>query len=318
MLKLRKSLVAFIFCSIFIHLLAWSGLELFPKRQNLKTRPKAVEVVILDSTEKKSPQDQKDKISQQVVDQSKKALNDEEPDKARFLSRHNQKVERETRAKNFGVFSNAAQQGAKSSGASVTSRNNSKKSTFHKKFEHGHLPSLAALKPDFNLGPPAPPNGQEGSAGNPSQTDDHLKDTPIGIQTLLSTKEFVYFSYYNRIKEKIRQYWEPNIRENVKMAVRRGRSIASVRDRVTKVLITLDKNGTLIQVQVLGESGIVELDSAAVDAFKSAAPFPNPPQGMIESDGNIRIRWDFILEASSFNPTPNQEDQNGSQGDKVV
>ncbi|MCB0361740.1 MAG: energy transducer TonB, partial [Bdellovibrionales bacterium] len=76
------------------------------------------------------------------------------------------------------------------------------------------------------------------------------------------------------------------------------------RDRITRVLITLDKNGSLIQVQVLGQSGLVELDSAAVDAFRAAAPFPNPPQGMVEHDGNIRIRWDFILEASLYYPLP--------------
>jgi len=38
-----------------------------------------------------------------------------------------------------------------------------------------------------------------------------------GMQTLLSTREFVYYSYYARIKEAIRQHWEPNVREKVKL-----------------------------------------------------------------------------------------------------
>ena len=50
-------------------------------------------------------------------------------------------------------------------------------------------------------------------------------------------------------------------------------------------------------VQVLNDSGIRDLDDAAVEAFKEAAPFPNPPEGIVESDGTIKIRWDFILEA---------------------
>ena len=81
------------------------------------------------------------------------------------------------------------------------------------------------------------------------------------------------------------------------MAIRKGRSIASSQDRITRVLITLDRNGTLVSIKIIGESGIGELDAAAVDAFRSASPFPHPPQGMIETDGNIHIRWDFILEA---------------------
>jgi TonB family protein len=213
------------------------------------------------------------------------------------LSQHNQRVQEETRAQATGKFTNLAQPGTPQPG-DTDGEKREEITKNQKRPKGGHLPDLSALKPDFSLTPDLRVTPPELPAGRPSQTDDYLKDTKLGIQTLLSTKEFVYYSYYNRIKEKIRQHWEPTIRENVRMAIRRGRSIASTRDRVTRVLITLDKDGTLLQVQVLGESGILELDEAAVQAFKEAAPFPNPPQGMVEQDGYIRIRWDFILEAS--------------------
>jgi len=58
----------------------------------------------------------------------------------------------------------------------------------------------------------------------------------------------------------------------------------------------------LIKVQVIGRSGIQDLDDAAVEAFKAAAPFPNPPKGIVDEDGTIRIRWDFILEANNRMP----------------
>ena len=48
---------------------------------------------------------------------------------------------------------------------------------------------------------------------------------------------------------------------------------------------------------MVGQSGVTDLDEAAMEAFKQAAPFPNPPKGIVEKDGRIRIRWDFILEA---------------------
>jgi protein TonB len=76
-----------------------------------------------------------------------------------------------------------------------------------------------------------------------------------------------------------------------------GRTIASVEDRLTKVIIILDQKGTLIKVQVLDGSGVQDLDDAAVEAFRAAAPFPNPPKGIIDPDGTIKIRWDFVLEA---------------------
>ena len=40
-----------------------------------------------------------------------------------------------------------------------------------------------------------------------------------------------------------------------------------------------------------------ELDDAAVEAFRQAAPFPNPPKGLIETDGTIKIRWNFVVES---------------------
>ena len=127
-----------------------------------------------------------------------------------------------------------------------------------------------------------------------------LKELPKGMETVLSTREFLYYSYYSRIKGKIRQYWEPIIKKKVAKILRQGRSIASAQDRITKIVIVLNDRGILEKVQVLGESGLRDLDSAAVEAFRAAAPFPNPPRGMVEGDGKIRIRWDFILEARNL------------------
>ena len=78
---------------------------------------------------------------------------------------------------------------------------------------------------------------------------------------------------------------------------RQGRTIASDRDHTTKLLIILSENGSLVNVQVLGESGVHDLDDAALEAFRSAAPFPNPPKGIIEADKTVKIRWDFVLES---------------------
>ena len=293
--KLTNSIAIFLLCSLFLHLGIWGGMQIFRSQPTALPAP-AVEVVIMETEKKPQPSQPEDKISQQIVEQDKNRLNDEMPDKARFLSRHNQRVEKETRAAKSGKFENTAKAGAPKPGSRDGDKQEKPKKNL-KALTNGQLPTLAALRPNFSPTPPGPTKPNQQPPGTPSQTDDYLKDTQIGVQTLLSTREFVYYSYYARIKEKIRQHWEPTVKANVQRVVRQGRTIASARDRRTRVLITLDKNGTLLQVQVIGESGIMELENAAIDAFRAAAPFPNPPQGMVEQDGHIRIRWDFILEA---------------------
>jgi len=162
-------------------------------------------------------------------------------------------------------------------------------------------PTLKDLVPSFKPGPPPIVSNEtaQGGGEGPSATDDHLKNIATGMQTLLSTREFVYYSYYNRIKDKLRQYWEPKIKEKMERILRQGRTIASSSDRITRIVIILDNKGTLVKIQVVGQSGVQDLDEAAIEAFRAAAPFPNPPKGIVEQDGTIKIRWDFILEANT-------------------
>ena len=245
--------------------------------------------------------------ARQIVEQSEKRINDEKDPKAKFLSRFDQRVAHETRAVQTGKFQNDAKQGAAPKNAATKSeqlhpnQKNAPKTVATKArpttFDNvDGLPTLAALKPQFHWDKP------EVGLPNPgpvSQTDDHLKDIETGPQTLLSSREFLYYSYYTRIKDRLRIFWEPKIKEKVSRIFLAGRHIASNEEKITRLVITLDEGGKLIRVQVLGESGLKDLDDAAVEAFQQAAPFPNPPSGIVDKDKTIKIRWDFILEAGS-------------------
>ncbi len=136
----------------------------------------------------------------------------------------------------------------------------------------------------------------QNAGGSSSQTKDYLPDTEKGMETILSTQEFVYFTYYNRIRNQLNQYWEPKIKEKMIHMFKKGRKIASKEDQITKVLITLNTKGELVKVKILSESGTQELDEVALEAFKLAAPFPNPPKGIANENGVIEIRWDFVVE----------------------
>jgi protein TonB len=275
------------------------------------------EVELIDAAEllRKTQKPQDDKLKGQIVEQSDQRLNDEAPEESRFLSRFNQKVVQETQAAQKGKFKNTA-----SRDGTAGTEKPAKKSPSHNEAQvaeskpdktkssqknvltsndgipvRSGKPSLKDLTPSFK--PMARALENETAGGGASATDDHLKNVPTGMQTLLSTREFVYYTYYNRIKDKLRQYWEPKIKEKMEKILRQGRTIASTSDKITRIVILLDDKGTLVRVQVLNPSGVTDLDDAAIEAFKAAAPFPNPPKGIVETDGMIRIRWDFILEA---------------------
>lgn len=279
--------------SLLLHVSSYVSLKWVP-------RPRAplaeeIEVTILD------PKDRADlpTDAQQIVDQSEKPLNDEVPKDTKYLSRNNQRVEKETRAAAHGAFANrdnGTPQPAQNTPPKPTSAKKEVASDQPKDAGAGPVPKLKDLTHKYSWHT----QDTAAQAGRGlSTTDDYLKDKATGNETLLNTREFVYFSYYSRIKERLRMYWEPKIKGKMQRILAQGRKLASDQDHITRVIITLDSQGTLVRVQVVGESGVRDLDDAAIEAFQAAAPFPNPPKGIVESDGTIKIRWDFVLEAQN-------------------
>lgn len=304
--------------SLLFHSLLGGGLVFAPSKPPAK-KPTQTSVELMSPEELqaflKKAADAKSK-AQQIVSSDDRRLNDEKDPNAKYLSQFDQKVVRETRALKSGKFANTGGKGAAAAPAqakpetpSDTEKSQETLATKSdiKTFQGGDLAvtpktGLAAFNPSFRKLPVVPdptaaPNETSGDGREISATDDHLKDVPSGLDTMLSTREFLYYSYYNRIKSQLRQHWEPKIKEKFTKIMRQGRTIASEGDKITRVIIILDDRGTLIRVQVVGRSGITDLDDAAVEAFRAAAPFPNPPKGIVEADGTIKIRWDFVLEA---------------------
>ncbi len=241
----------------------------------------------------------------QMVDQDKTALNDEIDPNAKYLSAHNQKVQKQTVSQNRKSFSNHSS-GTSAAAAKATAQVQlfpqldvqkellrwQKESLHH--FDDGmsveHTESAKKMEAVAAIqGTPGP---QQETPG----TLDYLKDVDPGLETFLSTKEFKFYGYFQRIREQIHQYWTPKVTEKISRIYSQGRTIASTDDKITKLLITLDKKGYVMKIQVLGQSGLRDLDEAAIEAFKSAAPFPNPPTGIVDPDGTIKILWNFVIE----------------------
>lgn len=329
MMKTSKRISISFVLSVGVHALLALLLFLQPQNtlKNLMEKEQPVEVELVDAEKMLEQMKRMQSVPTpkgQIVEQEKQ-LNDEIDKNARFLSKHNQKVIQETQAALNGKFKNTDGTSGETKPEkkigkveeSVAETDKETKEQAEKSADEekptdkltspdgivagGKKPSLKDLTPSFKPGVPRVDTEEiaQGGGEGPSATDDHLKNVRTGMQTLLSTREFVYYAYYNRIKDKLRQYWEPKIKEKMERIVRQGRTIASNTERITKIVIILDERGTLQRVQIIGPSGVRDLDEAAVEAFRAAAPFPNPPKGIVEADGTIKIRWDFILEANA-------------------
>ncbi len=283
---------------------------------------KNYESVSLDVVEKTTVQPKKNAQTElkkevpakKIVEQDPNRKSDEIPDKAKYLSAQNMKVMKETAAQNHGQFQNIHTV-AKSAAAPTDNPNRNKtenniKKSFSKNPQEmqksqnpsdifaGYSAKDAILRQQNRLQDIShqQQNPQQ-SATDVSKTSDYLKDVDPGIETHLNAREFKYYSYYNRIRRQLSQYWEPKVREKMIKMFRTGRAPASTgQDRITKLMIVLNNQGRLMKVQLLGDSGVSDLDDAAIEAFRAAAPFPNPPKGIVEDDGTVKIRWDFILE----------------------
>ena len=127
-------------------------------------------------------------------------------------------------------------------------------------------------------------------------TNDFVQDVPLGDFTRLNTVEFKYFGFYERIRQRLEQYWGASLREKAKALNARRRRIASNENYITCLVIIINEQGKITKVHLKGTSGVQELDDAAIESFNNAGPFPNPPKGMLEK-GLAEIRWNFIVQS---------------------
>lgn len=295
----RSRFLQFIVASLLLHLS-------FVVTSWLVSQPKVVKenTITIDLVEPSTPTESRnvkvekkamkksETLEKQVVEQDLKASTEDAPD-TRFLSAQNQKVEKQTVAQNRGEFQNSKREAPPSDKNDKTDKKISMQSLAPKLRTFSTYDPEAQKQIDKNLDE----NPEKSQALGGSATSDYLKDVDQGLETLLNAREFKYYTYYNRIRKQLTQHWEPKVRTKLSQMFKQGRYLAAATDRITKLIVILDKKGNLVNVQLVKDSGVTDLDDAAVEAFQSAAPFPNPPQGIIDPDGTVKIRWDFVLES---------------------
>jgi TonB family protein len=163
----------------------------------------------------------------------------------------------------------------------------------------GGLPtgSPSPLRKSSNGSPPSLiPSEQQLARAIGSGTQDHLKDIEDGAETALNAKKWKFSSFFNRVKQQVRDQWRPA--EEYRRRDPSG-SIYGQQDRYTLLRVQLKPDGTLAKVALEKPSGVEFLDDEAIEAFKQAQPFPNPPKSLVDNGtGLIDFRFGFFFELS--------------------
>lgn len=284
----------FIIASLFAHIALFAFLFFSPFTKKSPPQTETVEISFVEpdvtaGREIKMPE------PTTVVETDSSAANNQLSEDARWLSERSNTVKKETRAKSGMKFQNTKSRQA--SAPAPTPKKTSPRAAAAQKLFGSGFDAYAAVNKQQIARELAHTGQGRNTASDSASTNDRLEGVSDDLITQLNTREYKYAVYYHRIKNQLNQWWVPKVQEKFTKMLHQGRMIASEENKVTKLIIVLNNQGNLVNVQVLAESGVRDLDDAAIEAFRSAAPFPNPPKGMIESDGTVKIRWDCVVES---------------------
>jgi TonB family protein len=143
------------------------------------------------------------------------------------------------------------------------------------------------------LGPALVPTEQQLARAIGGGTQDALNDVDDGDETALNSKRWRFASFFNRVKRQVAEHWHPDevYRQRDPTGAVYGRH-----NRYTELRVQLKPDGRLSNVAINLPSGLEFLDDEAIEAFKEAGPFPNPPRQLIESNGLINFGFGFLFD----------------------
>jgi protein TonB len=248
----------------------------------------------------------------QVVDLPEEIKTKQAPKQAKFLSKFNTKVKKETRAR----FTNRHKKPRHSRPVKRVAKVQSRDS---KSLRPTKMPKKKARPMQNNRKAPitdkgvlfrgdrvlrglkdimlrgdreyARPNIQA-TVGR-SSSNDAVLDRPKADETLLNSRHFKYWGFFQRVKEQIDAQWRPfdAVQEwdpHLRNTPRKG--------WLTKLRVTLDQKGNLLRSEIVKGCGRKYLDREALRAMKAAQPFVNPPKGLLDKYGRLTFDFWFLVD----------------------
>ncbi len=321
----RRRLITGLSVSALVHLVIAILLLTAEPPADTSTKRETVRLRILDEARSAARVSPKPKahepIEGQVVELPKPAV-EEIPDSARFLSQWDRKVEKETKAPRMPTGK------AGHPGNPQGSRQPPPPPPQGSADGQVALPSATPTPSTPPSGRPSPDHPGKGirglagldkmlvptlggargavrSAGALSNgepfggmisTDAVLGVPDEGSETLVNTRSFKYWDFFQRVKERVRGEWSPG---GAYQARDPYGKVYGNKDRLTVLSVVLDAKGDVVRLEVVRESGLPFLDEEAMRAFRQAGPFPNPPSGLADDGGRIAFSFGFLLEVGA-------------------
>lgn len=235
--------------------------------------------------------------------------NDRIPEESEYLAETNNRVEKETRAREqTNTWSRATPKnqpnpaampsvkGRATPGRESTQSPSLFASALGRRpwtlLDDHSSPGVADAAPTEEPQPFGTESGTQATGGDTSEgggaPNDNLANVAAGDGTFLNTREWKYASFFNRVKQAVSAKWDPNGR------LRAQNRSFGLDDRTTVLHLALRPDGSVADAYVAKSCGIDVLDQEAVKAFEKAQPFANPPAALVEN-GFIRFSFSFTV-----------------------
>lgn len=287
--KTQTLCILSILLSFLIHATTYRLVERIPVNPDKIAQNETIEFEILDPQKKevKPYQETKEYIRDLNLDQELENTKKE----ALFQSRKTRRVKKQTIASKSGLTKNRIPKKAITPIEKLTSK---RKGLLTRKplakaplsAFYGVGDSMQTIKTGVNL-----------TKNSQSAISKYIPGVEVAEINSLDTDQgnLTYYTFYMRVNDKIYPRWSNNLEEVLKII--RSQNVGSLKQKVyyTKLEVMLNSKGEYQGHIVVDSSSNRMIDFAAVDAFKRAAPFINPPKGMVEDDGLIYIPFGFRL-----------------------
>lgn len=114
-------------------------------------------------------------------------------------------------------------------------------------------------------------------------------------ETALNTWRFKHATFFNRVADAIRRTW---LGGDVMGQVDPDGRLYGREDRTTRVQITLDRDGSVVDLALTSPSGVIALDDEALRAIRAAGPFHNPPRALFGDGDRFAFVFGFTIDFS--------------------
>jgi hypothetical protein len=266
----RTKILAAVLVSAIIHLGLLVSIVFFENPDPLVLEKKPIYITLVEE----SPSNKaREKLIVRDLDTPKEIQKEiqNSDDPAMFLSSRMQRVKKQTRSLNVGP-----------------TRNSFAPKPLMPRLKENTVTKAQIGLGGFNIPPPTLPIESTLGTLLPNEIE-------IGSFTALNTDKFTYYSFFERIEDKIRYRWENQVRMAINKIPTYELARYPKKMAITNLEIILSREGYIEKILLTRSSGLQLIDEAPAKAFWDAKNFMNPPQGLLESDNKIHLRYQFVV-----------------------